>query len=128
MRANLIQSRTFRAFEIYLASTLMYLALAVGVRKSLQAFGKHYIRRGARMIGFTLWDMVRHLLVGADWTILLSAIAFMLGRAMGLLILFVRISPKVQFQALGKAATSSFQDTRCSCSFSSSFRAGPVWR
>ena len=44
--ANLIQSRTFRAFEVYLTSTLMYLALAVAVRKSLQAFGKYYIRRG----------------------------------------------------------------------------------
>lgn len=44
--ANLIQSRTFRAFEVYLASTLMYLALAIAVRKSLHAFGKHCIRRG----------------------------------------------------------------------------------
>lgn len=37
--ANLIQSRTFRAFEIYFASTLMYLALAVFVRKLLHLFG-----------------------------------------------------------------------------------------
>ena len=44
--ANLIQSRTLRAFEVYLASTLMYLALTVAMRKSLQAFGKYYIRRG----------------------------------------------------------------------------------
>jgi len=44
--ANLIQSRTFRAFEIYLASTIMYLALAIAVRKCLHAFGKHYICRG----------------------------------------------------------------------------------
>ena len=36
------------------------------------------------MISFTLWDMVRHLLAGAGWTILLSGIAFVLGGAMGL--------------------------------------------
>ena len=44
--ANLIQSRTFRAFEVYLTSTVMYLALAIAVRKCLHAFGKHYICRG----------------------------------------------------------------------------------
>ena len=44
--ANLIQSRTFRAFEVYLTSTVMYLALAVAVRKFLHVFGKHYICRG----------------------------------------------------------------------------------
>ena len=63
------------------------------------------------MISFTLWDMVRHLLAGAGWTILLSGIAFVLGGAMGLLILFVRISPKVQFQALAKTYIEFFQDT-----------------
>lgn len=41
--ANLIQSRTFRAFEIYAFSTLMYLALAVLVRRALQAVGRRFI-------------------------------------------------------------------------------------
>ncbi|WP_319547790.1 amino acid ABC transporter permease [Desulfogranum marinum] len=41
--ANLIQTRTFRAFEIYFASTLMYLALAVMVRKCLQLIGVYFI-------------------------------------------------------------------------------------
>ena len=44
--ANLIQSRTFRAFEVYLTSTILYLALAIAVRKCLHIFGKHYICRG----------------------------------------------------------------------------------
>jgi len=44
--ANLIQSRTFRAFEVYLVSTGMYLLLAVGVRRCLHFFGRHYICRG----------------------------------------------------------------------------------
>ena len=41
--ANLIQTRTFRAFEIYFTSTLMYLALAILVRKCLHMIGQHYI-------------------------------------------------------------------------------------
>ena len=41
--ANLIQSRTFRAFEIYAFSTLMYLVLAVIVRKALTLFGRYVI-------------------------------------------------------------------------------------
>ena len=41
--ANLIQTRTFRAFEIYLTSTLMYLALAVFVRRCLYLIGKYFI-------------------------------------------------------------------------------------
>ena len=38
--ANLIQTRTFRAFEIYFTSTLMYLALAILVRKCLHMIGR----------------------------------------------------------------------------------------
>ncbi|QGY40285.1 ABC transporter permease subunit [Pseudodesulfovibrio cashew] len=41
--ANLIQSRTFRAFEIYAFSTLMYLLLALAVRKFLHEIGRRYI-------------------------------------------------------------------------------------
>ncbi|WP_027723033.1 amino acid ABC transporter permease [Maridesulfovibrio zosterae] len=41
--ANLIQSRTFRAFEIYAFSTLMYLVLAIIVRKALTLFGRYVI-------------------------------------------------------------------------------------
>lgn len=43
--ANLIQTRTFRAFEIYFTSTLMYLALAILVRKGLHMIGQRYIDR-----------------------------------------------------------------------------------
>lgn len=41
--ANLIQSRTFRAFEIYAFSTLVYLVLAIFVRKALMLFGRYVI-------------------------------------------------------------------------------------
>ena len=42
---------------------------------------------------------------------MISAIAFVLGGAMGLLVLFIRISPKVQIQALAKTYIEFFQDT-----------------
>jgi His/Glu/Gln/Arg/opine family amino acid ABC transporter permease subunit len=41
--ANLLQSRTFRAFEIYAFSTLMYLLLAILVRRVLHALGHRFI-------------------------------------------------------------------------------------
>ncbi|AMK12767.1 MAG: amino acid ABC transporter permease [Pseudodesulfovibrio sp.] len=41
--ANLIQSRTFRAFEIYAFSTFLYLLLAIMVRKFLYVLGNRFI-------------------------------------------------------------------------------------
>lgn len=41
--ANLIQSRTFRAFEIYLCSMGMYLGIALFIRKCLHIFGVRFI-------------------------------------------------------------------------------------
>jgi polar amino acid transport system permease protein len=41
--ANLIQSRNFRAFEAYIVATLIYLALAVGVRQTLAWAGPRFI-------------------------------------------------------------------------------------
>lgn len=41
--ANLIQSRNFRAFEAYIVATLLYLALAVGLRELLRWAGPRYL-------------------------------------------------------------------------------------
>ncbi|MEN5238905.1 MULTISPECIES: amino acid ABC transporter permease [Pseudomonas] len=41
--ANFIQSRNFRAFETYLLTTLLYLAMAIGVRQLLNLFGRRVI-------------------------------------------------------------------------------------
>jgi polar amino acid transport system permease protein len=41
--ANLIQSRNFRAFEAYIVATLMYLALSIGIRQTLQWFGPRFL-------------------------------------------------------------------------------------
>ncbi|MDR1946415.1 MAG: amino acid ABC transporter permease [Desulfovibrio sp.] len=44
--ANLLQARTFRAFELYLFITLVYLLLAVFIRRALNLFGRKVIARG----------------------------------------------------------------------------------
>lgn len=47
--ANFIQSRTFRAFEAYIASTLIYLLLAIALRQLLSGLGAViFPRRSAR--------------------------------------------------------------------------------
>ena len=43
--ANLIQGRTFRAFEVFLISTLLYLLLAIFTRKFLQILGHRFLGR-----------------------------------------------------------------------------------
>lgn len=40
--ANLIQSRTFLSFEVYLVTTLMYLALSIAMRQLLLAAGRKW--------------------------------------------------------------------------------------
>ena len=39
--ANFVQSRNFRAFEAYMTSTAIYLLLAIAMRQSLMALGRH---------------------------------------------------------------------------------------
>lgn len=45
--ANFIQSRNFRAFEIYFIATALYFLLALGLRKLLVLFGRYAIARRA---------------------------------------------------------------------------------
>ncbi|GGF46983.1 ABC transporter permease [Azorhizobium oxalatiphilum] len=42
------------------------------------------------MIQFSTWDILRNLLFAAEWTILLSLVAFVGGGALGLIVLFAR--------------------------------------
>lgn len=46
--ANLIQSRNFRAFESFIVATLIYLALAVAVRATLNWLGPRFLFGGRR--------------------------------------------------------------------------------
>lgn len=60
---------------------------------------------------FTTWDIVRNLLVGAQWTIVLSLLAFVLGGLVGLALLFVRISRYRFLQWTVHAYVEVFQGT-----------------
>lgn len=46
--ANFIQSRTFRAFEVYLVATVLYFLLAVLLRQALALFGQHVLARRSK--------------------------------------------------------------------------------
>jgi polar amino acid transport system permease protein len=47
------------------------------------------------MITFTVWDIVRNLLLATRWTIVLSLIAFVAGGALGLAVMLARVAPNV---------------------------------
>ena len=63
------------------------------------------------LVQFTAWDIVRNLLEGGKWTLALSLIAFVLGGAVGLAILFARIARHRFLQAFAKAYIELFQGT-----------------
>jgi len=63
------------------------------------------------VIEFTLWDIVRNLLLAARWTILLSAVAFAGGTIVGLVILFMRISKRRPVQRFAEYYIGLFQGT-----------------
>lgn len=63
------------------------------------------------MSEFSIWDIVRHLLTGAKWTLLLSLTAFVLGGLVGLAILSARIWNSRLLQNLTKAYIEVFQGT-----------------
>jgi polar amino acid transport system permease protein len=45
--ANFIQSRNFRAFEVYLVAAVMYFVLALLLRQALRVFGRYVLARRA---------------------------------------------------------------------------------
>ena len=53
------------------------------------------------MVQFTLWDILRNLLLATEWTVLLSLIAFIGGSAMGLVVCVARIAkhPAIRWAA-----------------------------
>ncbi|KJF67694.1 amino acid ABC transporter permease [Rhizobium nepotum] len=53
------------------------------------------------MTEFTLWDILRNLLLSARWTLLLSLVSFIGGGMVGIVLLWLRISPR---RALNRAA------------------------
>jgi polar amino acid transport system permease protein len=63
------------------------------------------------MITFSIWDIIRNLLLAVRWTILLSLTAFVLGSALGLLILYIRTSKHKALQQAAKIYIEVFQGT-----------------
>jgi ABC-type amino acid transport system, permease component len=63
------------------------------------------------MSDFTLWDILRNLLTGLQWTLALSLVAFIGGGLIGLLIMVMRIS-KNPCPATSPAPTSNCSRAR----------------
>ncbi|TSP13901.1 amino acid ABC transporter permease [Cupriavidus campinensis] len=63
------------------------------------------------MIDFTLWDIVRNLLLAARWTVLLSLVAFVGGGVVGLLVLLMRTSKRPFLRRATWAYIEIFQGT-----------------
>ncbi len=63
------------------------------------------------MTEFTLWDILRNLLLAARWTVLLSLIAFVGGGLVGLALLIARLSKVRGTEALVGSYVAQFQGT-----------------
>lgn len=63
------------------------------------------------MIEFTLWDIVRNLLLATRWTIALSVAAFIGGSLVGVVILFLRISKRHWARRFASGYIALFQGT-----------------
>lgn len=63
------------------------------------------------MIDFSLWDVLRNLLLAARWTVALSLIAFIGGGLVGLGLLVLRLSPSRAAQAFVAGYVQVFQGT-----------------
>ncbi|MEK1943566.1 MAG: amino acid ABC transporter permease [Pseudomonas sp.] len=63
------------------------------------------------MMEFTLWDIIRNLLTGLQWTVLLSVVAFVCGGVAGLLVMLARISQLAALRILARGYIELFQGT-----------------
>ncbi|PST20588.1 amino acid ABC transporter permease [Mesorhizobium plurifarium] len=63
------------------------------------------------MIEFTIWDILRNLLLATRWTIMLSLVSFAGGGIVGLVLLFSRLSRRRRLRSLAKCYVELFQGT-----------------
>ena len=63
------------------------------------------------MVDFTLWDIVRNLLLAARWTVVLSLIAFVGGGLVGLGLLVLRLTGAPWAVAFVRGYVQLFQGT-----------------
>ncbi|MBT8768058.1 amino acid ABC transporter permease [Metapseudomonas boanensis] len=63
------------------------------------------------MMDFSFWDITRNLLIGLQWTLLLSLVAFICGGIAGLLVMLARISDNLTLRVLARGYIELFQGT-----------------
>lgn len=63
------------------------------------------------MVEFTIWDILRGLVLAARWTVLLSLVAFVCGGMVGLIAMFMRTSKSRTLQFIARAYIEIFQGT-----------------
>lgn len=63
------------------------------------------------MVDFTLWDILRNLLLAVRWTIALSLIAFVGGGVLGMVLLVLRTTPSIALERLVAGYVQLFQGT-----------------
>lgn len=63
------------------------------------------------MIEFSLWDIVRNLLLAARWTVVLSLVSFVGGALVGTILLFMRIGRRRALRLFAKYYVELFQGT-----------------
>jgi polar amino acid transport system permease protein len=63
------------------------------------------------MVEFTLWDIVRNLLLATRWTVVLSVVSFVGGGMTGVILLFMRIGANRLARTAAKAYIELFQGT-----------------
>jgi len=63
------------------------------------------------MSGFTIWDIVRNLLLALRWTVALSLLSFLIGGTLGLVLLFMRNSRYRVLRDIIRAYIEVFQGT-----------------
>lgn len=63
------------------------------------------------MSDFSMWDIARNLLIASRWTVLLSAIAFVCGGSVGVVLLTMRVAPLAWLRRLVALYVELFQGT-----------------
>ena len=63
------------------------------------------------MLQFSFWDILSNLLIATQWTLILSAIAFVSGGLVGLILLFMRTSRVAPLEWFTKSYIEFFQGT-----------------